>query len=56
MYVIPLALLAGAAAGLFVRGSTDYFLATRIVFWPIPAVGVATVSYTHLTLPTKRIV
>ena len=41
MYVIPLALLAGAAAGLFVRGSTDYFLATRIVFWPIPAVGVA---------------
>ncbi|MDP7066494.1 MAG: DUF5317 family protein [Acidimicrobiales bacterium] len=41
MYVIPLALLVGAAAGLFVRGSTDYFLATRIVFWPIPAVGVA---------------
>lgn len=41
MYVIPLALLMGAAAGLFVRGSTDYFLATRVVFWPIPAVGVA---------------
>ena len=41
MYVIPLALLVGAAAGLFVRGSTDYFLATRVVFWPIPAVGVA---------------
>ena len=41
MYVIPLALLIGAAAGLFVRGSTDYFLATRVVFWPIPAVGVS---------------
>ncbi|HAX05636.1 MAG TPA: hypothetical protein DCX77_08160 [Acidimicrobiaceae bacterium] len=41
MYLIPLALIAGAAAGLFIRGSTDYFLATRVVFWPIPAVGVA---------------
>ena len=41
MYLIPLALVAGAAVGLFVRGSTDYFLATRVVFWPIPAVGVA---------------
>ena len=41
MYLIPLALVAGAAVGLFVRGSTDYFLATRVVFWPIPAVGIA---------------
>jgi hypothetical protein len=41
MYLIPLALIAGAAVGLFVRGSTDYLLATRVVFWPIPAVGVA---------------
>ena len=36
MYVIPLALLIGAAAGLFVRGSTDYFLATRVVFTAHP--------------------
>jgi len=41
MYLIPLALIVGAAVGLFVRGSTDYFFATRVVFWPIPAVGVA---------------
>jgi len=41
MYLIPLALIVGAAVGLFIRGSTDYCLATRVVFWPIPAVGVA---------------
>ena len=41
MYLIPLALLAGAAAGLFIRGSFDYLLATRIVFWPIPVIGIA---------------
>jgi len=41
MYLIPLALLMGAAVGLFVRGSFDYLLATRVVFWPIPVVGVA---------------
>ena len=41
MYLIPLALIIGAAVGLFVRGSTDYLLATRLVFWPIPVVGVA---------------
>ena len=41
MYLIPLALIVGGAAGLFIRGSTDYFAATRVVFWPIPAVGVA---------------
>ena len=26
------------------------------VFWDNPALGIKTVSYTHLTLPTKRIV
>ncbi|MBJ82391.1 MAG: hypothetical protein CL462_05730 [Acidimicrobiaceae bacterium] len=41
MYLIPLALLIGAAVGLFVRGSFDYLLATRVVFWPIAVVGVA---------------
>jgi hypothetical protein len=41
MYLIPLALLIGAAVGLFVRGSFDYLLATRVVFWPILVVGVA---------------
>jgi len=40
MYLIPLALLIGDAVGLFVRGSFDYLLATRVVFWPIPVVGV----------------
>ena len=34
MYLIPLALLIGAAVGLFVRGSFDYLLATRVGFWP----------------------
>ena len=41
MYLIPLALLIGASVGLFVRGSFDYLLATRVVFWPIAVVGVA---------------
>ena len=41
MYLIPLALLIGAAVGLFVRGSFDYLLATRVVFWPIAVGGVA---------------
>ena len=41
MYLIPLALLIGAAVGLFVRGSFDYLLATRVVVWPIAVGGVA---------------
>ena len=41
MYLIPLALLIGAAVGLFVRGSFDNLLANRVVFWPIAVVGVA---------------
>ena len=41
MYLNPLTFFGGVAIGLFVRGSFDYVLATRVVFWPILVIGVA---------------
>ena len=39
MYLVPTFFLIGTATGLFVRGSFDYLLATRITLWPLAAVS-----------------